>query len=73
MNAMKFAELGSTGAALMSVFHQWFAGNTGSGGAIGAPCTGNVGGHCCACAAYAAAHNPSDNAIFRARISDPFP
>src|SRR5260370_12373473 len=38
MKSMKLAELASTGAALMSVFHQLFAGNSGSGTGIGPPC-----------------------------------
>jgi len=36
MKLMKLADFGSTGAALMSVFHQLSEGNTGSGAAIGA-------------------------------------
>ena len=57
MKAMKFAEFASTGAVLMSVFHQLSAGKTGSGGAIGAPWTGRVAGHCCACAVQAHSRN----------------
>jgi hypothetical protein len=41
IKAMKPAEAGSTGAALISVFHQLCAGNKGSGRGGGAPSTGN--------------------------------
>src|ERR1700716_4221628 len=44
MKLMKFAELLSTGAALMSRFHQFVGGNTGSGLGTGPPWQGGPGG-----------------------------
>lgn len=38
MKVMKLAELVSTGAALTSVFHQLFGGNSGKGTGIAPPC-----------------------------------
>jgi hypothetical protein len=38
MKLMKLAEFVSTGALLMSVFHQLLAGKSGSGTGIGPPC-----------------------------------
>src|SRR4029453_17547802 len=59
MNAMKLAELVSTGADVTSVFHQLSAGNSGSGAGSAAPSAGTVAGHCAA----AVAANPTAHAI----------
>src|SRR5262245_23535188 len=55
MKAMKFAELASTGACEMSVFHQLSAGNSGSGPGTVLFAAGTTAGHWAkvACAANA--------------------
>src|SRR5713226_5380549 len=50
MNAMYVAEFGSTGAALMSAFHQFVGGNSGSGPGRGPP---SVAAHAVAAVATA--------------------
>ena len=76
MNAMKFADDGSTGAAETSWFHQLVGGNSGVAPRSAAPCTGTCGGHW-ACAvvtpasASAIVHRMRVALVKRARIALP--